>query len=569
MITERILFMKIGLRIKFMIFFIIFTILISYSIYYFSVKNYIEVVEEKYINEAITIGKTANSYITPIQLKYYTNLIEAYNKEPNLDEDYYKITNLLDSLRKATNAQKIYIVKILNDTKLMYFHMSLEDNINNIHLGNVYNNYNDQIFNNLKQSLLKNEIYTNLNGDDVIAYIPIIDNNISIGFTAVEVNMSNINDYIKENLNEMIKILIFILTFCLIILLLFIQITVLNPIKLLKINVEDMANGNLGAINCINSKDEIGEIAKIVNRMSLNISGHVKEIERLNEAYYKFIPFKIFEIIGKKSIIDVKLGDQSNMNMTVLSIQTNDFDDVVRRLPTEQILNYITDVLDICVPTITAKEGVIERFKNSGLTAFYTNSPEQALLAAISTCQAMDKAEFTIKYANISNNIQMSVGITYGTAMLGIVGHDKRLEAITISENVAMAQFLQKIASKYNSKIIITANAVIHIDNFEERYNSRFVGMLYITSSKKLEKIYDVFDGDLEENIILKKQTKHMFEKGVNLYCAKKFYEARLAFIEVLKVFRKDEASKNYLYLCDKYYQLDNLDKVNSYIEIY
>ena len=53
----------------------------------------------------------------------------------------------------------------------------------------------------------------------------------------------------------------------------------------------------------------------------------------------------------------------------------------------------------------------------------------------------------------------------------------------------------------------------------------------------------------------LKELTKPLFEHGVELFLSKKFYEARLVFVEVLKQYRKDKAAKEYLYRCDKYYK--------------
>ena len=82
-----------------------------------------------------------------------------------------------------------------------------------------------------------------------------------------------------------------------------------------------------------------------------------------------------------------------------------------------------------------------------------------------------------------------------------------------------------------------------------------------------MEKIYDVYDGDNEEDRRRKDMTRQMFEKGVSLFCARKFYEARNAFVEVLKQFRRDAAAREYLYLCNQYYQRDDAGEIDIYIE--
>ncbi len=86
----------------------------------------------------------------------------------------------------------------------------------------------------------------------------------------------------------------------------------------------------------------------------------------------------------------------------------------------------------------------------------------------------------------------------------------------------------------------------------------RYIGFLHISNENVSEKLYDVFDGDSPNMRHMKMQTLELFEKGVSLYCARNFYDARLVFIEVLKQFREDKAAKEYLYLCDSLYQKDN-----------
>ena len=85
----------------------------------------------------------------------------------------------------------------------------------------------------------------------------------------------------------------------------------------------------------------------------------------------------------------------------------------------------------------------------------------------------------------------------------------------------------------------------------------------------RLERLYDVFDGDEETTRRLKEETREPFEKGVALFCSHQYYEARLLFIEVLKKHRRDKAAKNYLYLCDTYYRQENGEEHPVWLETY
>ena len=69
-----------------------------------------------------------------------------------------------------------------------------------------------------------------------------------------------------------------------------------------------MADGELGVQVPIKSRDEIGEISEVFNRMSFNIGAHIQEIMDLNDGYYKFVPSAIFEILGKRALKRSILG---------------------------------------------------------------------------------------------------------------------------------------------------------------------------------------------------------------------------------------------------------------------
>lgn len=565
--------MKIGLRAKFAMFFLVFITVITFSVYYLSIENFKESILSCYGENAASIAKTAATYITAKQIRYYTDLVKTYNQKPETDKEYEVLTEKLDQLKEASNVKNIYIARPINEKKLLCIYtakLPKEENKTG-YLGWVFNGYEQKKYQAAKEAMETGKTSKDLTTSSsfISAYVPILNKKENaIAYIGVDIGTENMQQDMKHYINRMMMVILIIVMICFFILLLVVQTTILNPIKLLKKNVEAMAEGKLGVQTELNGTDEIAGIATVFNRMSKNIEGHVSEIEQLNESYYKFVPLKIFELIGKSSVTDVHLGDQKNANVTVCTIHTKDFETAVHKIPIDCILNYITSILDILVPFVIAQGGVIEKFEDTGLTAFYTEESEKALLAAISACQKMDVAKIGNFYG-VNKKIELAIGITYGPAMIGIVGHDKRLEATTISEQTTMASFLKKIAPKYNARILITASTAHQIVEFEKRYNSRLIGLLYSSSSKQYEKLYDVFDGDDEANKTLKKQTKEVFEKGVKLFCNKKFYEARLAFIEVLKQFRRDDAAREYVSLCEQYQKKEKTEELICYIEVY
>ena len=223
----------------------------------------------------------------------------------------------------------------------------------------------------------------------------------------------------------------------------------------------------------------------------------------------------------------------------------------------EEMFAFINGTLQRVIPEVVQEQGMVETFHEGGFTALYEKDCESALNTAVNICQKLQRTE----------KLQFSIGIAYGAIMLGIVGHDSRMSAISISQQTETAQFLQKLAPKYGAHILVTGTAVAQIYDFSELYHARVLGYVSNSFTGQIEKIYDIYDGDEEEIRQQKDLTKMLFEEGINLYCARKFYEARNAFIEVLKQFRRDAAAREYLFLCNQYYQMENLQEIDICIE--
>ena len=109
------------------------------------------------------------------------------------------------------------------------------------------------------------------------------------------------------------------------------------------------------------------------------------------------------------------------------------------------------------------------------------------------------------------------------------------------------------------------------IPDFERNYSSRYLGQIYLRAADQTEELYDVYDGDSVEDKNGKRRTRLLFEKGVEFFQQRRFYDARLHFIEVLKANRMDRAAKEYLYLCSRYLGEDEKEQEHApvYLEVF
>lgn len=395
------------------------------------------------------------------------------------------------------------------------------------------------------------------NGTQNNRFIPLV---LSDGTVYGVLSMSvagNVLDYQIWYYQWELKIVSMVLLSVLTLALLAILIVFLRPLKTLKISAGKLADGELGLTVPVRGHDEIAGISYAFNQMSLGIARYVQDIQDISDGYYKFIPAKILELLGKESIQQVRLGDEITENMAILSVHA------VRSKNqetwnAEKVYADINQMLPALVEPITAYHGVVEHFEHTGLSAFFTESSRDALDAAIEIQKSFD--------GRMPGNTR-TIAISYGRVMIGVIGHENRMEAAAISAHSNLAKALRLKGETYGARILITHLVYRQIEDFEKQYHARYLGNIYLAANDTLERIYDVYDGDTEEEFYYKDLTKQLFEQGVELFVARKFYEARLVFVEVLKQHRKDRAAKEYLYRCDRYYKLADSEETDTCIE--
>ncbi len=417
-------------------------------------------------------------------------------------------------------------------------------------LKSVYEAYNS--------NKVVNISHENRNGKLNNQFIPIVLNNkTKYGLLVVTADGNRLDYqiwYYQWNMKQVSSTLLFTLT----VILMVILYIFLKPLKTLRGCAEKIAAGELGVTVEVRGHDEVANISQAFNKMSLEIAKYVEDIKRMSDGYYKFIPAKILELLGKESIQKVKLGDQMTGELTILSLHAMDYSRQQGAFSPEEVYTNINRVLSLFVEMIDTRHGVVEHFEDTGLSAFFTVNSSEALDAAIDI-QRLPKSQ--------APGSKRTIAISYGQVTIGVIGHEKRMEATTISTHSDLAKALCLKGDKYGAHILVTHLVYKQIPDFEKHYHARYLGNIYLSADHTYERIYDVYDGDSEEEFYYKDLTRTLFEQGVGLFVAKKFYEARLVFVEVLKQHRKDKAAKEYLYRCDKYYRLPADEDTETVIE--
>lgn len=283
--------------------------------------------------------------------------------------------------------------------------------------------------------------------------------------------------------------------------------------------------------------------------ISIENAKFYERLVALSLANARFVPTEFLNSLGKHEILDVRLGDHIQKDMSVLFLGIRDFSTFSEEMSPQENFRFINGFLSYMVPIITAHEGFVDKYLGDGIMALFPDSSD-AVHAGIDMLRALVK--FNAIRAEVKRDpIHVGIGLNTGLLMLGIVGEEYHIEGTVISDVVNLASRVQDLSKLYHVPLLITEAIYARLKE-KKQYAIRKLGLVQIRGKILETLLYEVFDADPPHLQTLKLQTQVVFERGIQLYHDKAFQEAKTAFQEVLQINPEDEAARIYQQWCQK-----------------
>lgn len=236
------------------------------------------------------------------------------------------------------------------------------------------------------------------------------------------------NDYVFDSVKKFIILFGIFIVFSSLIFSTFISSGITKGIKKLEKNASALAAGQLDVVIEIKGQDEIGMLAKSFDSMRKSIKQLILNLKETNFAYQRFIPKEFIEILNKKDIIKVKLGDYFELNMTVLFSDIREFTSISEKLTPKENFEFINSYLKLVAPIIKKQGGFIDKYIGDAVMALFPNDPNNALIAAKNILEELKSLNLQRSDEN-KEPIKIGIGLNTGNVIIGIIGEEKRMDA--------------------------------------------------------------------------------------------------------------------------------------------
>jgi len=283
-------------------------------------------------------------------------------------------------------------------------------------------------------------------------------------------------------------------------------------------------------------------------RSLTQIEASKSELEKIAAASARFVPREFLRFLKIESIVDARLGDSVQAEMTIMFADIRSFTSLSESMSPQQNFDFINSYLSRVGPVIRQYNGFIDKYIGDGIMALFPNRAEDAVQAAI-------EMQHQVKIYNLHRQnsgyqpISLGIGLHTGTLMLGTIGEAERMESTVISDAVNLASRVEGLTKLYGVGIVASVQTLCRLDD-PQHYKCRFLDRVQVKGKKTPVGVFEIYDGDSDTMIQLKAQTQTYFEQGIFLYYQQQFAQARRMFRRVLQVNKSDKAASFYAERC-------------------
>ncbi|MCP9493257.1 MAG: HAMP domain-containing protein [Pyrinomonadaceae bacterium MAG19_C2-C3] len=382
-------------------------------------------------------------------------------REDEGSDAYRKIEETLRRARDANRRDDTYVKFIYtvmpskDDPAMLVFGVDPEESLaDKSHLGDVYRVQKTHPIT-FGERRVDEDFYTDQWGTWLSAYEPIKD---SSGKTVamVVVDFSSSRVALKLRPLHLALALSVVICFCLALLIAVVHSAhVSRPLLALRDVVARIGKGDYAARIGVIRKDEFGEVAKAVNKMAEGL----QERETIKSAFARYVSSHVLEEVLSSGQMPVVHG--VSRRVTVLFSDIRGFTGTSEMMRPEQVVAMLNEYFKIMVDVVFRHHGMLDKFIGDGMMVIFgapvddPHQEEHAIRAALEMQQEVYKLCEKWELQGRSS-IRIGIGINSGSAVVGNIGSDERLEYTAIGDTVNLASRLESATKELGVDILIS-----------------------------------------------------------------------------------------------------------------
>ena len=249
--------------------------------------------------------------------------------------------------------------------------------------------------------------------------------------------------------------------------------------------------------------------------------------------------------MGHQTIMDLQRGDMVERNVHVMFSDVRDYTSLAETMTPSENFNFVNSLAGKVGPIVKNNNGLINQYLGDTIMMLFMDKADDAVQAGIDILKMIRESNLdpeSIAY----KTLRLGIGLNSGPLMMGIIGDSMRTDAAVISDTVNTASRMEGLTKHFNVNFILSEDTIKKLED-PDRFNLRFLGRVQAKGKHNSIDVYECFDGDSEEQILLKKKTLHLFKAGIEAYFAKDMMAAKNYFDQVYQANPSDRTALSFL----------------------
>ncbi len=225
-----------------------------------------------------------------------------------------------------------------------------------------------------------------------------------------------------------------------------------RPVRKLALAAREVAAGNYGEPILLQQDDEIGELAKAFNNMSIGLT----ERDQVRDILGKVASHEVAEQLLKHNI---ELGGEER-EVSVMFTDIRNFTALCENHPPAVAIALLNRYLTLINAVIDEHAGVIDKYTGDGVMALFgapigrSDDPERAVLAALAIHHRIRQLAFELSQEGLPNP-DVGIGVNSSRVVAGNIGSPSRLNYTVLGDGVNLASRLESLTKRYGVPIIV------------------------------------------------------------------------------------------------------------------
>jgi len=300
----------------------------------------------------------------------------------------------------------------------------------------------------------------------------------------------------------------------------------------------------------------------------LNSLLYRKKVKETQEAHLKLQYFnnnmrQAFSTYLSEEVVEEIVSDPArlhlggvNRHMTALFTDIKGFTGIAEKLNPEHLVDLLNYYLSTMSDIILEEKGTIDKYQGDSIVSFF-GAPLELDDHALRACTAgiiMKRTEKEINKYVLGKGISPSplltrIGINTGEMVVGNMGTQKKMNYTIISNAVNLASRLEGVNKVYGTWIL-ASDSTIH--ETKGRLLTRRLDIVRVLGINEPVRIHEVLELKSDASDALFEQV-YLFHKALDLFEARNWKDAEVAFSQVIKLYPGDGPSYLFLKRCQKY----------------